>query len=62
MEIWKMETKILWLMFMVTSRRIIVYEQWAKTLMDNNIFSSNGEKYYSVVVITIMFLCFDVKV
>ena len=31
-------------------------------MMDNNIFSRDGEKYCSVVVITIMFLCFDVKV
>ena len=30
--------------------------------MDNNIFSSNDEKYCSVVVITIIFLCFDVDV
>ena len=30
--------------------------------MDNNIFSSDGEKYCSVVIIIIMFLCFDVKV
>ena len=30
--------------------------------MDNNIFSGDGEKYCSVVVFTIMFLCFDVKV
>ena len=30
--------------------------------MDNNIFSGDGEKYCSVVVITKMFLCFDVKV
>ena len=30
--------------------------------MDNNIFSGDGEKYCSVVVITIMFLCFDFKV
>ena len=49
-------------MFMITSRRIIVYG--AKKLMDNNIFSGNGEKYCSVVVIItiILFLCFDVKV
>ena len=33
---------------------------WAKKLMDNNIFPADGEKYCSVVVITIMFLCFDV--
>ena len=25
-------------------------------------FSGNGEKYFSVLVITIMLLCFDVKV
>ena len=30
--------------------------------MDNNIFSGDGEKYSSVVVIAIMFLCFDIKV
>ena len=30
--------------------------------MDNNVFSGDGEKYCSVVVITIMFPCFDVKV
>ena len=30
--------------------------------MDNDIFSGNDEKYCSVVVITRMFLCFDVKV
>ena len=36
-----------------------------RTCMDNDIFSGNGEKcekYRSVVVITIMFLCFDVNV
>ena len=30
--------------------------------MDNDIFSGNDEKYWSVVVITIMFLCFDFDV
>ena len=30
------------------------YCLWAKKLMDNNVFSSDGEKYCSVVVITIM--------
>ena len=30
--------------------------------MDNNTFSGDGEKYCSVVIITIMFLCFDIKV
>ena len=44
---------------MVTSRRMIVYG--AKKLMDNEI-AGNGEKCCSVVVITIIFLCFDVKV
>ena len=34
----------------------------AKKLMDNNIFSGDGENYCSAVVITIMFLCFDIKV
>ena len=38
------------------------YCLWAEKLMDNNIFSGGGEKYCSVVVITILFLCFDVKV
>ena len=33
-----------------------------KKFMDNDIFSGNGEKYCSLVVITIIFLCFDVKV
>ena len=47
-------------MFMVTSRRLIVYEQrnrWIKIF-----FSGDGEKYCSVGVIIISFLCFDVKV
>ena len=44
-------------MFMVSSRRIIVYG--AKKLMGNHKFSGNGETYCSVVVITKMFLCFD---
>ena len=30
--------------------------------MDNDIFSGNGEKYCSLVVIAIIFLCFNVKV
>ena len=34
----------------------------AKKFMDNDIFSDNVEKYCSLVVITIIFLCFDVKV
>ena len=38
------------------------YCLWAKKLMDNNIFSCDGEKYCSVVVIRMMFLCFDVRV
>ena len=33
----------------------------AKKFMDNNIFSGNGEKNCSLVVITIIFLCLDVK-
>ena len=42
-------------------RIMIVYG--AKKLMDNEIAgTSNGEKYCSVVVITRIFLCFDVKV
>ena len=36
------------------------YYLWAKKLIDNNIFSGDGEKHCSVVIITIMFLCFDV--
>ena len=44
---------------MVTSRRIIVYG--AKKLMDNDLFQVNCEKYCSVVVITIMFLCLMLK-
>ena len=34
---------------------------WLK-YMANDIFSGNDEKYCSVVVITMMFLCFDVEV
>ena len=34
---------------------------WNKEMMDNNIYG-NSEKCCSVVVITIMFLSFDVKV
>ena len=30
--------------------------------MDNDVFSGNGEKYCSLVVIAIIFLCFNVKV
>ena len=30
--------------------------------MDNDIFSGNGELYCSVAVITMIFLCFDIKV
>ena len=44
-------------MFMIS--RIIV--NGAKKLIDNDIFSGSGEKYCSVLVITIIFLCFDVK-
>ena len=47
-------------MLMLTGRRIIVYG--AKKLMANDIFSGNDEKYCSVVVITMMFTCFDVEV
>ena len=43
---------------MITSRRIIVYG--AKKLIGWWYFSGNGEKYFSVVI-TIMFLSFDVK-
>ena len=46
-------------MFMITSRRIIDYG--AKKFVDRIIFSGNGEKYCSVVVITIMFLCLAVE-
>ena len=47
-------------MLMIKSRRIIVYG--AKKLVDNDIFLVMvKEKYSSVVVITIMFLRFDVK-
>ena len=38
------------------------YYLGAKKLMDNDIFSGNEEKYCSLVVITIIFLCFDVNV
>ena len=62
---YKMETRITWLIryvydFKKKGRRIIAYV--AKKLMDNDIFLVMAKKYSSVVVITIMFLCFDVKV
>ena len=34
----------------------------AKKFMDYDIFSGNGEKYCSLKVITIIFLCFGLKV
>ena len=34
----------------------------AKKFMDNDIFFGNSEKYCSLKVITIIFLCFDVNV
>ena len=43
---------------MKKSRGIIAYV--AKKLMDNDIFLVIAKEYNSVVVITIMFLCFDV--
>ena len=47
-------------MFMMTSGRINCVG--AKKFVDNDIFSGNGEKYCSLVIITIIFLCFNVKV
>ena len=59
--VYKMETRILWLIY-VHGNKQKNYCLWAKKMMDNNTFSGEGENYCSVVVVTIMFLCFDVKV
>ena len=52
---WKRGLYDLWEMFMITSRRTIVYG--AKKLMDNDIFSGNSENYWFVLVNGSVFWC-----